>query len=254
MGWFPFLFYISTYTSETYLKRFKNLVSNDRESVPRDLWDDATRQGSASMLVFAIVSLIASAFLPLMISGSKKASKTRRGSHLLHRIAPISLRNAWAISQLLFGLCLLVPAFFDEIAVIMVFVGFIGISWACTIWIPFALITTSISARNSRSYMDTVEGPQKLEAATVLALHNVAICVPQALTACLSSIIFWLSGGRENSIPLVLGFGSLAGFGAAWATRKFKTDTTLESNGVDESIAFASDTTTKPHDDDDDYE
>ena len=206
------------------------------------------------MLIFAIVSLSASAFLPGIINYSQRPPQERKNIYLLSRMPCISLRNTWAASQFLFGFTLIVPCISDSVTTIKVCAGFAGISWACTIWIPFALITTSIAARNSRAFVDDVEGPQKLEPATVLALHNVAISAPQALTACLSSLIFWAAGGKESSIPLMLIFGGLAGFSATWFTRKLQTDLAAERVEVEESIQLVSSENAGPDDEDVDIE
>ena len=200
------------------------------------------------MLIFAIVSLLASTLLPGIISASQKPLKERSKVHLLSRIPPISLRKAWAASQFLFGFTLIVPCLSNSVTAIKVCAGFAGISWACTIWIPFALITTSISARNSRAFVDDVEGPQILEPATVIALHNVAISAPQALTACLSSLVFWASSGKENSIPLMLVFGGLAGFSAIWFTRRLQPDLAVERVQAEESIQLVSGDNAEPED------
>ena len=192
------------------------------------------------MLIFAVVSLSASALLPSLISFSQRPRQERNNIYLLGRMPSISLRSTWAASQFLFGFTLIVPCISDSVTTIKVCAGFAGISWACTIWIPFALITTSIAARNSRAFVDDVEGPQRLEPATVLALHNVAISAPQALAACLSSFVFWVSGGKSNSIPLMLIFGGLAGFSATWFTRKLQTDLAAERVEVEESIQLVS--------------
>ena len=156
-------------------------------------------------------------------------------------------------AQLSFGLCLIISSIFDNVTVIKVFVGFAGISWSVTIWAPFALITTSISARNSRTLFDTIEGPQQLKSATVLALHNVAICAPQVLTACLSSFVFWVFGGEESSIPIVLIIGGLASFAAAWATRRLNTDLASKAVEFEESIQLVPGSKNKPFDDEDDF-
>ena len=236
----------------TDLRQFRSVTGGDQESVPRDVWDHAARQGSASMLIFAIVSFIASALLPIAINSSQRPPKVRNDKNPLHWAPPIRLQGAWAASHVLFGVCMLAPALFPNVVVIKIFVGLVGISWACTIWIPFALITTSISARNARSFVDTVEGPQMLEPATVLALHNVALSVPQALTACLSSGVFWLSSGNESSIPIILGIGALAGLAAAWFTRRLTTEFASENTAREEGIALVSNLQAKSQDMDDD--
>lgn len=234
------------------LRRSLNATGDDQDSITGSVWDDATRQGSATMLIFAIVSFISSALLPILLGNSRWLSMARKDMMISRPKSAISLRSAWAASQSLFGLCLIVSGLFANDAVIKVCAGLIGISWACTIWIPFAMISTSIAARNSRALIDEVEGPLRLEPATVLALHNVALCVPQALTACLSSFIFWIFTRQKTGIPLILGIGGLSGLAAAWFTRSLKTDQVIENAMMEESIHLVPGHRMKTYDEEED--
>ena len=191
------------------------------------------------MLIFAIVSLAATAVLPIAITSQERLGSIKKELviskwALLQR--HITIRNSWILSQALFGVCMIGMSLFPYMVTIKVFVGLLGLSWACTIWIPFALISTAISARNTKAYSDTVDCPRGLEPATVLAIHNVAISAPQAIAAILSSVVFWVSGSQSNGLAWILGIAGIFGFLAAWAARGLRTVTILDRSVGDEAI------------------
>lgn len=65
MGWFPFLFYITTYIGQLYVNpRLEKDMPWDEVN---DLWGKATRIGTFSLLIQAIVSLSANILAPFLI-------------------------------------------------------------------------------------------------------------------------------------------------------------------------------------------
>ena len=65
IGWFPFLFYITTYIGQLYVNPYLKPGMSD-EDVER-LWDQATRVGTLALLVYAIVSFAANVILPFLV-------------------------------------------------------------------------------------------------------------------------------------------------------------------------------------------
>jgi solute carrier family 45, member 1/2/4 len=193
------------------------------------------------MLIFALVNLSTSTILPNFVG---KATTKSNGQTLIGAFIakhPLNLRNTWTLTQLLFGICMTGAALVRRVSLIRIFISIMGISWACTIWIPFALISTAISARNTRSYMDSFEGPRRLEPATVLALHNVAISAPQVLAALLSIVIFWMTGNKGNGLSVVLGIAGMSGLAASWVSRRLSPSMEPEAReDHDEAILLVS--------------
>lgn len=100
-----------------------------------------------------------------------------------------------------------------------VLVGMVGISWAVTIWAPFAIISIELSAEE--------EASQRI--GTVIGLHNVAIAVPQILAALLCGLVFWLfdvfgSTQSGQGLGWVVRMGGLSAIVAAVLTTKLKVD------------------------------
>lgn len=68
IGWFPFLFYITTYIGQLYVNPFlkPDLTSHEIDQ----LWEKATRVGTLALLIYAIVSFLANLVLPFIVEPS----------------------------------------------------------------------------------------------------------------------------------------------------------------------------------------
>lgn len=117
-----------------------------------------------------------------------------------------------------------------------VLVGVIGLSWALTLWAPFALISAEISKRDAarrarnagRGNVDDYDGQAKEsedQAGVILGLHNVAIAAPQIIATLVSSAIFKIAQrdrgvAGDDSVGWVLRFGGVAALIAAYMTSR----------------------------------
>jgi solute carrier family 45 protein 1/2/4 len=67
VGWFPFLFYSTTYIGQL----FVNPIFADNPNLPKEkvdeAWEDATRMGAFALLIYAIISFLANILLPLFV-------------------------------------------------------------------------------------------------------------------------------------------------------------------------------------------
>jgi solute carrier family 45 protein 1/2/4 len=70
IGWFPFLFYATTYVGELYVDPIfrANPTMTDKEI--DDAWEHGTRVGTFALLVYSIVSFVASVALPWIVASS----------------------------------------------------------------------------------------------------------------------------------------------------------------------------------------
>ncbi|KAF9160615.1 hypothetical protein DFQ26_005357 [Actinomortierella ambigua] len=88
MGWFPFLFYSSTYIAEIFLREKQQHQApeeGEHQAAPSavELNDAAVRAGSYCLLVYSIVSLVASMLLPVFVAPAVP-------SHQHHHSSPSS--------------------------------------------------------------------------------------------------------------------------------------------------------------------
>ncbi|CRG88597.1 putative Na(+)/H(+) antiporter C15A10,06 [Talaromyces islandicus] len=290
VGWFPFLFYSTTYIGQLYV----NPIFEEHPDLPETevdrAWEDATRIGTFALLINAIITLASNIILPVLTvpsygrvraAASNADSQRRRdsledeegttseplleGGHPIVtnsndddndekpnilkklRIPGLTLRRTWLLSHLLFALCMLSTFFITSTEAATVVLGVVGISWAVTLWAPFALISAEVAqsaaTRQLSSHLhsdleprttpglhedegegDDIESaaPPKaeaerptVEAGVVLGLHNVAICLPQFISTLVSSLIFKaLQKPRgepwDESVGWVMRFGGAA--------------------------------------------
>ncbi|KAK2766036.1 hypothetical protein FQN54_007551 [Arachnomyces sp. PD_36] len=304
IGWFPFLFYSTTYIGQLYV----NPIFEDHPNLPeKDIdtaWEDATRVGTFALLIFAITSFAANILLPLVVVPTyKEAVPTGRASRAnseLHSpqsrrrsstppISPISqssplltpddkpvevsekptlltklqipgltLRRTWLISHILFALCMFSTFFISTPQAGTVVIALIGISWALTLWAPFALISAEVAQRDaeylrqkhqewqrsgstpslaeagsldlehgdSNNSEDGGKGSEEVDqAGVILGIHNVAVSFPQIIATLISSAIFQAlqkqrGEAGDDSVGWVLRFGGLAALGAAFLTKR----------------------------------
>ncbi|KKK19750.1 hypothetical protein AOCH_002196 [Aspergillus ochraceoroseus] len=80
------------------------------------------------------------------------------------QIPGFTLRRAWLLSHILFALCMFSTFFIYSVHAATVVVGLVGISWAMTLWAPFALISAEVACideerriRRNRSELATHE-------------------------------------------------------------------------------------------------
>ena len=183
IGWFPFLFYITTYIGQLYVNPIFEQTPN---LSPREIdvaWEKATRVGTFALLIFAITSFTSNMLLPFVIvptyrtrettnpivvrpstpgtPGTMAASMTSffppsPGKHSslssvlsTCQIPWLTLRRAWLLSHMLFAACMFATFFVTTTWAATVLVGFIGLAWALSLWAPFALISAEISKRDS---------------------------------------------------------------------------------------------------------
>ncbi|KAJ3921497.1 hypothetical protein F5877DRAFT_35869 [Lentinula edodes] len=155
MGWFPFLFYSTTYVGQVMA------LELGREPDP----DLATRTGEFAMLLYSIVAVIAGTVLPHLANRDRrlmahkddvdedaeltrikntvrqwKAEAARNGKPLRLPMMPFLLRNIWTGALLWFSVLTLSTFFVKTVTQATVFIALVGVCWAVAMWAPFAII------------------------------------------------------------------------------------------------------------------
>ncbi|PIA17492.1 hypothetical protein COEREDRAFT_23563, partial [Coemansia reversa NRRL 1564] len=185
IGWFPFLFYGTTYIADLYVAAHESGDATDVELMER-----GTRAGSLAMFAHAVVSLSSSLILPLF-------------SYSL--VLSVSLPTMWTISLVLFSVAMVLTLAASSVAFGSVLIAMCGIAWAVVMWIPFSMIGESIRITSSHQQPQQPQQPQQemrdisgngsymrhmLSAGTILGVHNVSCVIPQFVSAFTSSLIF----------------------------------------------------------------
>jgi solute carrier family 45 protein 1/2/4 len=183
IGWFPFLFYTTTYIAEIYTDPFfEENPHMSKEEIDR-LWEDGTRRGSVALLLFAIVTLTSSILLPFLVPPTFKIIETiedrtvltrsmsnstpglSRPSHtkslltriqnksaelLTHlQIPSLTLRKTWLYSHVVFAVLMWATLLARSVTLATILIALVGVPWAVTMWAPFALISAEISKRDA---------------------------------------------------------------------------------------------------------
>ncbi|KAL1839033.1 hypothetical protein VTJ49DRAFT_1933 [Mycothermus thermophilus] len=265
IGFFPMLFYTSAYIGEIYADPYLRENPNMTDKELDKLYEDATRQGTFALLIFAIMGLATNVFLPFFIeptydatpitaagdsqtSSIKDYDDEKKKSWLDYLVIPgFTLRRAWMLAQLLFTGCMLCTVFVRTVTAATILIGLVGITWALTLWAPWAIISAEISRRDElrriryaqrnlspgdravtsldgyssdenscgrqlRDASDDEDGAD--QAGVILGIHNMAIAAPQIIATVISSIIFkFFQKPRgvpgDHSIAIVLALGGL---------------------------------------------
>ncbi|OAX44531.1 MFS general substrate transporter [Rhizopogon vinicolor AM-OR11-026] len=228
MGWFPFLFYSTTYVGQ--VMAYETGKEPDNEL--------ATRTGEFAMLLYSIVAVLAGGALPLFarrdrrllpVEGDDEDAQIERFRGRLHLWRqegitqlprmPWLLRDIWTAAMLLFTLLTFSTFWISTVTQATVAISLIGICWAVACWVPFAIVmellkemrakiphlpegAAHVSERDpllSHSSEDNSDGDaeaqgsdgeKKLAGGTILGIHNLSIVMPQFIIAVVASVIF----------------------------------------------------------------
>jgi solute carrier family 45, member 1/2/4 len=250
IGWFPFLFYLSTWIGEIYVQPALRENPHMSEEEIEHLYEKATRVGTFGLLVWAITSLCANLILPFFVAptydapvissarsiqsvASQKSYTTRMDRFISSLVIPwLSLRRAWMISLIIFALSMFCALIVSTPTLATIVVGVVGIPWALTLWAPFAIISAEVSKRDAlrrqqqsaREVLDPGDDNGD-QAGVILGIHNVSIAAPQVIATLGSSFIFRLlqkprGTPGDKSMPVVFAVGGIfAAIGAFMASR-----------------------------------
>ncbi|KAI2778983.1 hypothetical protein F4815DRAFT_221309 [Daldinia loculata] len=166
IGFFPMLFYTSSYIGEIYVEPF--LEENPHMSPEEldELYERATRVGTFALLIFAVTSLATNVLLPFFIDptydnnpvvanapGEAPAllgsSVSDNKSFLARLVIPgFTLRRAWMLSEILFAGVMFCTVLVRTVEAATALIGLLGITWALALWAPWAIISAEISRRD----------------------------------------------------------------------------------------------------------
>ncbi|KAL4935313.1 hypothetical protein BDV06DRAFT_228943 [Aspergillus oleicola] len=149
IGWFPFLFYSTTWVGETY---FRYEVPKDA-SRPADMLGEVGRVGSLSLVVFSSITFISSIVLPFCVQppDTKRPRFTPRPppgmAAILGKITRVrpDLQMTWLISHIVFAATMIFAPFARSRAFATFLVAICGIPWAVSCWAPFAFMGVEIN-------------------------------------------------------------------------------------------------------------
>lgn len=158
----------------------------------------------------------------------------------------ISLKNTYTLAHVVFATAMLSTVFVETVQGATAFLGLLGISWACTMWIPFALIGEYLVLEDKRPSINdygatavTVESSSSLAASSntkgndetaqlvehssdsktqydsgiVLGVLNMYVVFPQFAVAIISALIFAVADITASAGPSASGASPAAAAG-----------------------------------------
>ena len=278
VGFFPLLFYTSSYIGEIYVEPFLEENPHMTPDELNELYEQATRIGTFALLINSIVSLLTNVFLPFFIAptydttpvvvgipGESNASfkldehkETTFFDRL--RIPGFTLRRAWFGSLVLFALAMFCTVIVRSVEAATALIGLAGITWAMTLWAPWAIISAEISRRdamvrarklraaiqaNSGEASDSRQSGTEEEedeeesdqAGVILGIHNMAIAAPQIIANVGSSIIFKIwqkprGTPGDHSFAIVLALGGICVLVSSFFVLRIKDDTSTANDAI----------------------
>ncbi|KAI9239699.1 MAG: hypothetical protein BYD32DRAFT_442981 [Podila humilis] len=179
MGWFPFLFYSTTWIAEI-LNRvhqipnaapfapttsFRSVLhSDDRPHQPRlpspaDPSGVAERAGSFALLCWAGLAVVAGIMIPLVTPQKLGLERWPRN--------PFTLKNLWTMSLVWFAACMGMTWFVDCLLTATIVIALCGVPWAIALWVPFAMMGEILSnmkdqmtmSKNTDTLVSSPESP-----------------------------------------------------------------------------------------------
>ncbi|CEI38946.1 hypothetical protein FVEN_g10033 [Fusarium venenatum] len=270
VGFFPLLFYTSSYIGEIYVEPYLEANPHMPPEQLNKLYEQATRIGTFALLINSVVSLLTNVFLPFFIAptydsqpvtnvpgetpaaGYYDEDEDEKPSWLDKLAIPgLTLKRAWFLSLLLFAGCMFATLFVRTVKAATVLVGLVGITWAMTLWAPWAIISAEISRRDaliraqrmrqaaSRANNGGIGGDEEEEeidqAGVILGIHNMAIAAPQIIATVGSSVIFKLwqkprGTPGDHSISIVFALGGICVLVASFFVAKIKDDAAMPAD------------------------
>lgn len=177
IGYFPMLFYTTTYVGELYRREKLAQLPPGTVLSPHDtdlLWEEATRKGTFAMVLYAITSLTSNIILPFLVRksyhsrgrddfvgdsvNSDDGAGNQRITSITHKLQNITgvqlisklhgsttVARCWTFSHGLFTVAMMSTFFISTYRGATTLIAVLGICWAHALWAPFTLIAEEIS-------------------------------------------------------------------------------------------------------------
>ncbi|GBB90550.1 hypothetical protein RclHR1_17540003 [Rhizophagus clarus] len=165
IGWFPFLFYSTTWVAEIH-SRFTN---DSSEGSSDDSVGDSTRAGSFSLLLYSIVTLVASFVVPFLVSPSGSIRPKFSWKQLFQLpFVFLTVPKLWTVSHFIFAISMMSTWFVTNGVQANVLISFCGIAWAIAMWAPFSMLGEYIA----KEYRSTTKPNNDTDEDTDQLMYN----------------------------------------------------------------------------------
>ncbi|KAK1521736.1 sucrose transporter, partial [Colletotrichum paranaense] len=147
IGWFPFLFYSTTWVGETYFRYDAPAEGKDS----KDALGDIGRIGSLALVIYSTITFIGAWLLPMVVKSPDDDNFTARPPQA---IAPFlerfnknkpDLMTAWICGHLMFAAAMFLAPFAQSFRFATFLVAFCGLSWTIAMWAPTTFLGVEVN-------------------------------------------------------------------------------------------------------------
>ena len=157
IGWFPFLFYSSTWIGETYYRYGHHATDSAPES--HDALGNVGRLGSLSLVIMSLIQFTASVILPYAVESPKEGPPKscftprppkglpkvlERTLLQLYKLQP-NMVTTWMIGEILFAAIMVCAPLVRSLRFAMTLIAASGVPWCISCWAPFAEMGVEIN-------------------------------------------------------------------------------------------------------------
>ncbi|KAL7789447.1 major facilitator superfamily domain-containing protein [Trichoderma ceciliae] len=260
IGWFPFLFYSTTWVGETYFRY--DVAAGAAKS--EDALGDVGRIGSAALMMYSTVSFVGAFLLPMIVRSPADESYTHRPPRamagVLERLSGMKpdLLTAWIGGHLMFSAAMFMAPLAKSFVSATFLMCLCGIPWAIAMWAPTAFLGIEVnklsgaldpsallpSSRQSARRNSSPSSPSSPSSGQLSGIYfgilNIYTTLPQFLGSFISTVVFAvlepgkspelhdaaadgkdMSGGT-NAIAVCLFIGAMSTLVAARMTHKLR--------------------------------
>ncbi|KAF1947112.1 sucrose transport protein-like protein [Clathrospora elynae] len=156
IGWFPFLFYSTTWVGEVYLR----YDAPAHVKAAGDLTGKVGRIGSMALIAFSIITFVMSVLLPFFVQSPEdekapgftpRPPKSSAGFLTdMEKYKP-SLLTAWMCAHCIFASSMIMAPFVTSLRSATIIIAVCGISWSVACWAPFAFLGVEVARLNTSS-------------------------------------------------------------------------------------------------------
>ncbi|KAI8632102.1 hypothetical protein F5Y19DRAFT_423304 [Xylariaceae sp. FL1651] len=227
IGWFPFLFYSTTWIGETY---FRYDAPHDAKQ-SGDALGEVGRVGSKAFIIYSLITFFGSWFLPLVIQSPDDQNYTQRPPQSIKAVVEKfnkykpDLLTAWMWAHATFAAAMLFAPFAKSFRFATALVCICGLPWNIASWAPHAFLgieVNKLSGAGSGAYrrlsdasmemadLNSLSGPSLLHlehgpddphltskssttgelSGVYFGILNIYTTIPQFIGTILSTIVF----------------------------------------------------------------
>ncbi|KAF9769030.1 hypothetical protein IL306_013615 [Fusarium sp. DS 682] len=147
IGWFPFLFYSTTWVGETYFRY--DVPADARKS--KDTLGAIGRIGSTALVIYSVITFAGAWILPMFVQSPEDNSYTHRPPQAIagfltrfNKVKP-DLLTAWMLGHIMFAASMSLAPFATSFRFATVLVCLCGIPWTLAMWAPSAFLGVEVN-------------------------------------------------------------------------------------------------------------